>query len=276
MNELAALGILVLAMSGIYAFMLRGTKESLTRRKGDKKGASLRILETVGGNRKESELVTGLLATFALATLTLHAGAAESMVAGGLMGVLAAVCVAMPLVRVPVHFLYSILGIFGALDAARRYLFLPGLEPGEYWLRWALLILVWTFAVFGVLAGFARGYIEWKLGLLMYAWAEILIFAAELLGASQLTSGWLIIVVLLSAVVLGYVASTRWEPFVEFAAALGMTLGTIAIFGVDFGVPGTRGFLQATGSTMALIMVFLVVFAVLRAGLRRSAKLLPF
>jgi hypothetical protein len=267
MSELAAGLIVVLAMSAIYAFILRGsTKE---------KGRSRWILEKIGGKHEGPEFVTGLLATFALATLTLHVGPAESVVAGGLMAFLAAACMLLPMIRTPVHFLYSVLGVLGAIDAARRYLFPPHSEPGEHWLRWALLALVWTFAVFGAMAGFAAGHVRWKLGLLLYAGTEILICAAELLHASRMINVWVIIIILVGALAFG-VASARWETVVESGAALGMTLGTVALFGVASEVPGAGGFLQATGSTMALIITFLLAFAALHATRRRTAKLLPF
>lgn len=267
MNEIAAAVIVVLAMSAIYTFILRGSR--------NEKGPSRWILGKVAGERKGPEFISGLLATFCLATLPLGTGMPESMMAGGLMAVLTAVCAMMPkTVRIPVHFLYSALGIVGAFGAASKYLSPPDGDPGELWKRWALLALVWTFAVFGAIVGFLAGRIEWKLGLLLYAWAEILIHIAGPLEASQLDNGWMFLLCLGGAILLGAMSSLN-EQLVEFTAAAVMTLGALAILGLSSDVPGVGGFMQATGPSIALIVTFLVVFGALRAVLGRWSKAIP-
>jgi hypothetical protein len=271
MNDVGAAVIVVLVMSGIYVFILRGSRRS--------KGPSQYFVKKVAGDGKGPEFVTGLLATFCLATLPLGAGAAESMMAGGLMAVLAAVCTMMPttvvkMVRLPIHFLYSVLGILGAFGAATKFLFPPDPEPSELWKRWALLALVWSFAVFGAIVGFLWGRTEWKLGLLLFAWAELLIYTAGPLESSQ-PGVWMFLLSLIGAIFFGFVSSL-YQQLLEFTAATVMTLGTLALLGLSSKVPGAEGFIQATGPTILLIMTFLGVFAILRAVLGRVLKAIPF
>lgn len=273
MMGLGAAVIVMLAMSGIYTIILRGSR--------NKTGPSRHFLKTVAGEPKSPEFVTGLLATFCLATLPLGTGTAESMMAGGLMALLAAVCAMTPktvlkMVRLPVHFLYSVLGILGAIGAAAKYLFPPDAEPSELWMRWALLALVWSFAVFGAIVGFvSAGRIEWKLGLLLFAWAELLIYTAGALESSRRGNVWIFLLSLAGAIFFGYLSS-RHQQLLEIAAASAMTLGTIALLGLSSKVPGAEGFIQATGPTIVLIMTFLGVFAILRAVRGRVSKTTPF
>lgn len=267
--------VLVFAvMAAVYVFMLRGVND--TKAANGKTSLSHRVLAGMAGERTGPEFVSGLLAVLCLATLSAATGTDTSNgVAGFGLAVVAFACRLAStwlIVKLPIHAGYSVLGFLAALAAARDYLFpLDSVSGGGLLLRWVLLALVWSFLTFGTFAGFAAGNFPWKVGLLLFAWTELVIYMTVPLEMSKLDNPILLIGVLAAAVFFG-VVGTMFRDLVEITAAAVMTLGSVALMAGEEGISGAAGYLQLTGPMFTMILTFLVVYALLRLVSKRLIK----
>lgn len=262
-------------MVGVYVFILRGTR--LFGRDNETKGLPYRIFDSLAGARSSNEFISGFLAVLCVASLTSETGAAMSAPAGAGIAIVVFVCRVVPvtlaMVKIPVHFMYSALGILGAVAAAKEYLFPsdPGFT-GSHLLRWILLALVWSFTTLGTFAGFATGRVDWKVGLLLFGSTELVIYMTVPLE-SQLNNPGFIVGLLLSAIFVGAVGTmVRFRDLVEFAAAVTMTLGSAALASAEQGVATREGILDMTGPMITMLLTFIVVYGFLRAVSNRFKR----
>lgn len=275
MVEIAGAAAVCLTMVGLYAFILRGTR--LFGREKNTKGPFFRLFDSLAEPRSGREFTSGLLAVLCLASLTAETGASMSAAAGAGLAIVVLVCRVVPrtlaVVKIPLHFMYSVLGILGALAAARDYL-LPADtgHSGNLLLRWVLLALVWSFITLGTFVGFTTGNVDWKVGLLLFGATELVVYMTLPLE-SQLGNPGILVGVLLAAVFLGVVSTmVRFRDAVELAAALTMTLGSFALLSAEQGVTTGEGIVDMTGPVLTMLLTFIVVYAVLRAGYGRFQK----
>jgi len=275
MVEIASAAAVFVAMVGLYAFILRGTK--LFGHDKDTKGLPYRIFDGLADARGGREFISGFLAVLCLASLTSETGASMSAPAGAGVAIVVFVCRIVPrtlaVVKIPVHFMYSVLGILGGVAAARDFLSPADPESaGSLLLRWVLLALVWSFTTLGTFAGFATGGVDWKVGLLLFAFTELVVYMTVPLE-SQLNNPVFVVGVLLSAFFVGAVGTmVRFRDSVELAAAVVITLGSFALMSVDQGVTTRDGLIDMTGPTFTMLLTFIVVYAVLRAASARFQK----
>lgn len=262
-------------MVGLYLFILRGTK--LFSNPTASKSLPFRLFDSLAGARSDNEFISGLLAVLCLASLTSQTGESMSAPAGAGIAIVVFVCRIVPptlaVVKIPVHFLYSALGVLGAVAAGKDYLF-PG-DPGSagsLLLRGTLLALVWSFTTLGTFAGFATGKVDWKVGLLLFGSTELVIYMTVPLE-DQLSNPVILVGVLLAAAFVGVVGTmVRFRDWVELAAALTMTLGSFALTSAEQEVTTREGILDMTGPMLTMLLTFIVVYAVLRAVSRRFQK----
>lgn len=266
-------------MAAVYVLMLRGAKNAPLGKwdKRDKNGQSLtrRGLNYLAGKRDGPEFISGLLAVLCLASLTAETGGSLAGPAGAGVAVLVFACRVAPLwtmVKLPVHAMYSVLGILGALAAARDYLFPDPGTGGSLVLRWALLALVWCFTTLGTFAGFVTGKIDWKLGLLLFGSTEIVVYLTVPLE-DQLDNPGIFVGALVAALFLGMVGTMdRFRDYVEFTAAAVLVLGSVALTSAEQGITRPQGVLEMTGPMITMILTFVVVYAVLRAVSKRFLR----
>jgi hypothetical protein len=274
--EIGGAVLVFVAMAAVYVFMIRGVRGA-----DDKKSFPGRLLRGIAGDRDGSEFVSGLLAVLCLATLgAATGGEVSSGAAGAGLAVVAFACrlaPTWPMVKLPVHAGYSVLGILGALAAAKDYLFPP--DPAlvaNPWLRWALLVMVWVFFTITTLAGVARiaagqPDFKWKFGLILFASTEVVVYMSVPLGMSDSLNPLLVIAVLVGAALIG-ILGTMFARLVEPAAAAAMTLGSVVLTAGEAGITSAAGYLQLTSSMFTMIVTFLVIYALLRLVSKRWIK----
>lgn len=262
-------------MVGLYLFILRGTKLFNIRKTS--KGLPYRLFDSLAGARSGKEFISGLLAVLCLASLTSETGASMSAPAGAGVAIVVFVCRVVPstlaVVKIPVHFLYSALGVLGAVAAGRDYVFPEDpRSAGSLLLGCILLALVWTFTTLGTFVGFATGKVDWKVGLLLFGSTELVIYMTVPLE-DQLNNPVIVVGVLLAAAFVGVVGTmVRFRDWVELAAVLTMTLGSFALTSAEQGVRTREGIFDMTGPMFTMLLTFIVVYAVLRAVSRRFQK----